>query len=161
MNRPTNKPNRLLDNTDLEILALLYQDARLNNKDIAQSVGLAPSSCLERIKRLQADEIICGAMLIVDLNALGGHIQAVISVRLSDHSRATVDGFVQDLLPLAEVLSVFHMGGDIDFLVHVTVADSSHLRDFVFNAITARSEVNHVETALVYDHRSSTSLPSF
>lgn len=155
------KVNRLLDSTDQEILALLYQDARLSNKDIAQTVGLAPSSCLERIKRLQADDIIQGALLDVDLNALGGHIQAVISVRLSNHNRATVDGFVQDLLPLAEVLSVFHMGGDIDFLVHVTVADSSHLRDFVFNAITARGEVNHVETALVYEHRTSKSLPSF
>lgn len=155
------KVTRLLDSTDQEILALLYQDARLSNKDIAQTVGLAPSSCLERIKRLQADDIIQGALLDVDLNALGGHIQAVISVRLSNHNRATVDGFVQDLLPLAEVLSVFHMGGDIDFLVHVTVADSSHLRDFVFNAITARGEVNHVETALVYEHRTSKSLPSF
>jgi DNA-binding Lrp family transcriptional regulator len=155
------KNHRLLDSTDLEILALAYQDARLTNKDIARTVGLAPSSCLERIKRLQADDIIRGALLDVDLNALGGHIQAVISVRLSDHNRATVDGFVQDLLPLPEVLSVFHMGGDIDFLVHVTVADSSHLRDFVFNAITARREVNHVETALVYEHRTSKSLPSF
>ncbi|MFQ3218072.1 MAG: DNA-binding Lrp family transcriptional regulator [Paraglaciecola sp.] len=155
------KNNRLLDSTDLDILALLYQDARLTNKDIAQTVGLAPSSCLERIKRLQADDIIRGALLDVDLNALGGHIQAVISVRLSDHNRATVDGFVKDLLPLPEVLSVFHMGGDIDFLVHVTVADSSHLRDFVFNAITARGEVNHVETALVYEHRTSNSLPNF
>ncbi|MFQ3234603.1 MAG: DNA-binding Lrp family transcriptional regulator [Paraglaciecola sp.] len=159
--RLVKKINRMLDSTDLEILALLYQDARLTNKDIAQTVGLAPSSCLERIKRLQADDIIRGALLDVDLNALGGHIQAVISVRLSDHSRCTVDGFVQDLLPLPEVLSVFHMGGDIDFLVHVTVADSSHLRDFVFNAITARSEVNHVATALVYEHRTSNSLPNF
>jgi DNA-binding Lrp family transcriptional regulator len=47
-----------LDNIDLAILAALYKDARTINKDIAKHVGLAPSSCLERIKRLQADNII-------------------------------------------------------------------------------------------------------
>jgi DNA-binding Lrp family transcriptional regulator len=153
------KASRPLDNTDLDILALLYQDARLANKDIAKQVNLAPSSCLERIRRLQNDDIIRGSRLLVDFNALGGHIQAMISVRLSDHNRATVDLFQKELLPLPEVISLYHMGGDIDFLVHVTVEGSTDLRDFVFNAITARKEVNHVETAMVYDYQTSASLP--
>lgn len=155
------KPQRVLDNTDLKILAELFEDPSLSNKDIAMKVGLAPSSCLERIKRLQAEKVTLGQRLLVDVNALGGHIQAMISVRLSDHNRATVDQFQSDLLPLPEVMSVFHMGGENDFLVHVTVADSMHLRDFVFNAITARKEVSHVETALVYEYQMSRSLPQF
>ncbi len=159
--KPLKKNSRSLDNTDLQILALLYADARLSNKDIATEVGLAPSSCLERIKRLQADKVIQGHRLLIDVNALGGHIQAMISVRLSDHNRKTVDDFQAELLPLSEVLNLFHMGGDNDFLVHVTVSDSTHLRDFVFNAITARNEVSHVETALVYDYQVSKTLPDF
>lgn len=152
---------RSLDNTDLQILALLYKNARLTNKEIATQVGLAPSSCLERIKRLQSDAILGPARQEVNFNALGGHIQGMISVRLSDHNRATVDQFQADLLPLPEVVSLYHMGGENDFLVHVTVSDSLHLRDFVFNAITARPEVNHVETSLVYDYKTSNVLPSF
>ena len=155
------KNSRPLDTIDLAILAALYEDARTTNKDIAKRVGLAPSSCLERIKRLQTEHIIQGASLQDDLNALGGHIQAMISIRLSDHNRLAVDEFVAELLPLPEVLSVFHMGGNIDFLLHVTVTDSSHLRDFVFDQLTARPEVNHVESALVYEHRSSQQLPQF
>ena len=155
------KNSRPLDSIDLAILASLFEDARTTNKEIAKRVGLAPSSCLERIKRLQADDIIQGASLQVDLNALGGHIQAMISIRLSDHNRLAVDAFVADLLPLPEVLSLFHMGGNIDFLLHVSVADSSHLRDFVFDQLTARPEVNHVESALVYEHRCSGQLPKF
>jgi DNA-binding Lrp family transcriptional regulator len=153
--------NRSLDNTDLEILSLLYSDARLSNKEIAHKVNLAPSSCLERIRRLQSDKVIQGTRLLIDMNALGGHIQAMVSVRLSDHNRTTVDQFQADVLPLPEVISVYHMGGDIDFLVHVTVNDSIHLRDFVFNALTARAEVQHVETALVYESQTSDSLPRF
>lgn len=151
---------RLLDNTDLAILALLYQDARLNNKDIAEQVGLAPSSCLERIKKLQADEIILGSRLYVNLQSLGGNIQAMISVKLSDHNRATVDQLQKSWLVLPEVLSLYHMGGNIDFFVHVSVADTSHLRDFVFNQITAHQAVSHVETALVYEHTQGVTLPS-
>lgn len=153
--------NRALDNTDLEILSLLYSDTRLSNKEIAQKVNLAPSSCLERIRRLQSDRVILGTRLLVDMNTLGGHIQAMVSVRLSDHNRTTVDQFQDDVLPLPEVISLYHMGGDIDFLVHVTVNDSIHLRDFVFNALTARAEVQHVETALVYESQTSHSLPRF
>ncbi|WP_026375913.1 Lrp/AsnC family transcriptional regulator [Aestuariibacter salexigens] len=152
---------KALDNTDLNILAELYADARVSNKAIAEKVGLAPSSCLERVKRMQQNGVITGSRLLLDFNQLGGHIQALISVRVSDHNRETVDKFQQDLLPLTEVVSVFHLGGENDFLVYVAVNDSIHLRDFVFNAITGRPEVNHVETALVYDFQVSPTLPVF
>ncbi|GAB3012023.1 Lrp/AsnC family transcriptional regulator [Bowmanella dokdonensis] len=152
---------RALDTTDLEILAILFQDARLTNKELASRVGLAPSSCLERVRRLQHDGVIRGSSLRLNVNALGGHIQAMIAARLSNHNRETVEAFMQALLPMPEVLSLYHMGGENDFLIHVTVADTEHLRDFVFNAVTARPEVNHVETALVYDYRFSESLPRF
>jgi DNA-binding Lrp family transcriptional regulator len=51
------------------------------------------------------------------------------------------------------------MGGENDFLLHASLSDTEHLRDFVFNAITARKEVNHVETALIYDQVIGTELP--
>ncbi|GAA6186037.1 Lrp/AsnC family transcriptional regulator [Aliiglaciecola sp. NS0011-25] len=154
-------PQRALDKIDLEILATMYADPSLTNKDIAAKVKLAPSSSLERVKKLQSDGIIENLSMQVNLNALGGHIQAMISVRLKDHNRATVDNFQTSLLPMAEVLNIFHMGGENDFFVHVAVTDSIHLRDFVFNAITARKEVSHVETALVYEHQISHTLPNF
>ncbi|MBC3765175.1 Lrp/AsnC family transcriptional regulator [Neptunicella marina] len=153
--------SRPLDSTDLTLLAELFVDARITNKDLAQIAGLSPSSCLERVKRLQADGVILGSGVQLNVNALGGHIQAMISVRLSSHSRDIIGAFQQDMLTQKEVLGVFHMGGEDDFLVHITVSDTAHLRDFIFNAITGRSEVNHVETSLVYDYQISKRLPSF
>lgn len=152
---------RALDNTDLQILANLFRDARLSNKDLAIQVGLAPSSCLERVKRLQNDGVILGSSLKLNMNALGGHIQAMIAVRLSNHSRETVESFMQAIQPASEVLSLYHLGGENDLLIHVTVVDTRHLRDFVFNSITSRNEVSHVETALVYDYRQSNTMPKF
>ena len=137
----------------------LYKDARMNNKDIAKLVGLAPSSCLERMKKLQSEQVIKGAQLNVDFQALGGNIQVMISIRLADHSRPTIDTFQKQLALLPEVISLYHMGGENDFLLHVSLGDTEHLRDFVFNAITARKEVKHVETALIYDQVNGTVLP--
>ena len=84
---------RQIDKTDIAILAALYKDARMNNKDIAELVGLAPSTCLERIKKLQSEQVIKGVRLNVDFQALGGNIQVMISIRLSDHSRPTINTF--------------------------------------------------------------------
>ena len=131
----------------------------MNNKDNTVLVGLATSSCLERIKKLQSEQVIKGAQLKVDFQALGGNIQVMISIRLSDHSRPTVDTFQKQLAMLPEVISLYHMGGENDFLLHASLSDTEHLRDFVFNAITARKEVNHVETALIYDQINGTVLP--
>ena len=150
---------RQIDKTDIAILAALYKDARMNNKDIAELVGLAPSTCLERIKKLQSEQVIKGARLNVDFQALGGNIQVMISIRLSDHSRPTINTFQNQLALLPEVISLYHMGGENDFLLHASLGDTEHLRDFVFNAITARKEVNHVETALIYNQINGTVLP--
>lgn len=157
----TRKNTRTLDTIDLRILSYLFEDARLTNKDLAMKVGLAPSSCLERVKRLQNDKVIECSSLQLNFGALNGHLQAIISVKLTHHSRKTVDDFQKHVLQLPEVISMFHMGGDNDFLVHVTVSDTAHLRDFVLDAITGHEEVNHVETALVYEHQFSRTLPHF
>ncbi len=152
---------RKLDHTDLAILAALFSDARLTNKALAEHIGLSPSSCLERVRKLQQDQVIRGCSLQLDYTLLGGHIQAMIAVRLDSQSRDVFEHFFCDLLAKPEVLSIFHMGGENDFQLHVTVSDTLHLRDFVFNAITARDHVSHVETALIYEHRVSHTLPSY
>ncbi|WP_315853226.1 Lrp/AsnC family transcriptional regulator [Alteromonas oceanisediminis] len=152
---------RGLDTTDIAILAALYTQPDLNNKTLAEQVGLAPSSCHERVKRLHNEGVIISTQLHVDMERLGGHIQAMVAVRLSAHDRNTVAGFQRDLLVTTEVVSIYHTGGENDFLLHVSVPNALHLRDFVFDQITSRQEVNHVETALVYDVKVSQQLPVY
>jgi DNA-binding Lrp family transcriptional regulator len=70
---------RNLDQLDLDILAHLFRDAGMTNKDLAALVGVAPSTCLERVRKLQQDGVLKGAHCEVDYQALGGHIQAMVS----------------------------------------------------------------------------------
>ncbi|MFC3092616.1 Lrp/AsnC family transcriptional regulator [Alteromonas sediminis] len=152
---------RKLDTADLAILAALYSDPQTSNKAIAEAVGIAPSSCLERTRRLKVDGVIKGFYAQLNLTPLGGHIQAMVAVRLASHDRNTFKDFQSALLNSAEVLQLFHTGGENDVLLHVTVSDAPHLRDFVFDQITSRNDVTHVETSLIYDHKISNQLPHF
>lgn len=141
-----------LDASDVAILATLKKDARITNKDLAATVGLAPSTCLERVRRLVEIGAIHGFHADIDLAMLGFGLQAMIAVRLQRHSRKIVASFHEYVLGLTEVRAVYHVAGADDFLVHVAVRDADHLRDLALDAFTTRSEVAHIETRLIFEH---------
>ena len=150
-----------LDEIDLRILTLLYNDADINNKDLAARIGIAPSTCLERVKRLKNSGVIKGAFIDVNLKSIGGNIEAIAAIRLQPYSEQIVNQLRDDLLLFPEILSLYHMGGSYDYFIHMSVKDSEHLRQFVFNAITSRDEVTTVETSLIFEHSRSGVLPKF
>lgn len=150
-----------LDDVDLHILTLLFNDADITNKDLAAAIGIAPSTCLERVKRLKTSGVIKGSFIDVNYNTIGGNIQAMAAIQLQPYSEQIVNALRDELLPLPEIVSMFHMGGAFDFYIHMSVKDTEHLRRFVFEAVTSRDEVTNVETALVFEHSRSSVIPNF
>ena len=150
-----------LDRIDLQIVGLLRKNARLSNKEIAERVGLAPSSCLVRTRQLQQAGVITGFKAEVNPLALGVGLQAMISVRLKRHYKPDVEAFRQHALDLPEVVRLYHVAGPIDFLCHVWARDPEHLRDLAMTAFTARDEVSHIETELIFEHVPCRDLPGF
>ncbi len=150
---------RPLDRIDFEILSALQKNARLSNKELAAKVGLAPSSCLERVRRLAEEEILRGSHAEVDPEALGIGLQALIFVQLTRHSREMVESFRQHALSVPQVVALYHVAGADDFLVHVVAHDSHGLRDLAMTAFTTRPEVARIETHLIFEHRRSPELP--
>ncbi len=148
-----------LDQIDLDIVGNLQKNARLSNKELAHRVHLSPSSCLERVRRLNATGVFRGFHADVDPDALGCALQAMITVRLRRHSRRDVVAFRAHLLSLPQVIAVYHVGGSYDFLVHVAVRDSNHLRDLALDSFTARPEVGQMETHFIFEYCKSESLP--
>jgi len=152
---------RQLDRIDYEILTLLRNNARISNKEIAAKVGLAASTCLVRIRVLQTSGVITGFHAELDPASLGVGIQAMIAVRLRRHFRPDVEAFHKHALGLPEVVQLYHVAGPIDFLIHVWARDSNHLRELAMTAFTAREEVSHIETELIFEHIRNTDVPSF
>ena len=152
---------KTLDRIDYEILALLQNNARISNKEIARKVGLAASTCLVRIRVLQNSGVISGFHAEINPVRLGVGIQAMIAVRLIRHFKPDVDAFRSHALDLPEVVQLYHVAGPIDFLVHVWARNSDHLRELAMTAFTSRKEVAHIETELIFEHIRSAEIPAF
>lgn len=148
-----------LDNVDIDIVSALYNDADITNKDLAEKVGIAPSTCQERVKRLKRQGVISGFQCELNLSEFAGHIEAMAAVKMVKHTEVLADNLRDELLRLPEVIQVFHMGGQNDFNVHLAVYNTSHLRQLIFREFTSREEIQNVETSLIFEHRRSRVLP--
>jgi len=141
------------DRIDRDILAYLQHDARISNKELAAKVGLAPSSCLARVRRLERVGALLGYHAEVDPRVYGVTLEALVAVRLERHARAAISGFEKHAVTLPEVRGIYHLTGANDYLVHVAVRDAEHLREFILAAFSTRPEVAHLETSLIFSHR--------
>ena len=141
-----------MDELDAALLRELQRDARRTNRDVAASVGVSPSTALERVRALRQSGVIRGASLDVDLAALGRPVQALIAVRIRPPSRPVIEAFRDWSSRLPETLGVFAVSGNEDFLLHIAVADTDGLYSFVIDRLTQRREVADVRTSVVYEH---------
>jgi DNA-binding Lrp family transcriptional regulator len=142
-----------LDAVDSAILEALSRDARIPNNKLAEVAGVAPSTCLARVRALREAGVLLGFHAEVDLAALGRPLQAMVAVRLAVHARKEIEEFTQAVRGLPGVISVFHVTGVTDYLVWVAAADAQDLREFVVDHLATHRAVAHAETSLIYEHR--------
>lgn len=149
----------MLDRIDYKIIAELQKNARLSNKDLARRVDLAPSSCHARVRALQAAGVFRGFHAEVEPEVLGIQQQALIFVGLSRHNREVVEAFVGEVTELPEVVRLFNISGQMDFVLQVVARDTLHLRNFALDHLASRPEVTRIETSLVFDQVGKAVLP--
>ena len=149
---PPNILRTPLDDVDRRILRTLVDDARIPNNALAARVGIAPSTCLGRVRALRESGVIRGYHADVDPAALGRPIQAMIAVRLQSHARGHIPDFMAKIARLPEVLDVFFLGGADDFHVHIAATSTDNLRDFVVVNLSGDPDVARTETNLIFDH---------
>lgn len=150
-----------LDRTDFDILELFQNRADISNKVLANKIGLAPSSCLQRVRRLRALGVLRGFHADIDLDWLGVGLQAMMFVRLAKQTREAADLLPTYALAHKEVLAVYYLSGANDILIHVAVRDARHLRSLLLDDFLKRDDIAHVETSIIFEHRLSRVLPNF
>jgi DNA-binding Lrp family transcriptional regulator len=141
-----------LDELDTAILRELQSDARKTNREVAAAVGVSPTTALDRTRALRRRGIIRGALLDVDLPAIGRPVQALIAVRIRPPSRRHIEAFRDWASRLPDILGVYVTTGTEDFILHVAVPDNAGLYAFVIDRLTERPEVADVRTSIVYEH---------
>ena len=150
-----------MDRIDFEILRHLQNDGRISNKSLAAKVNLAPSTCFERVKQLHAEGVINGVHADVQTKVMGIGLEAIYFVELAKHSRELVENFQIEIRQMPEVRSLYLVSGQYDFIVHVAVRDTEHLRNLALDAFTIRPEVTRIETVLIFDHSRNFKLPNY
>ncbi|MGO4297626.1 Lrp/AsnC family transcriptional regulator [Glutamicibacter sp. MCAF14] len=141
-----------VDETDLSILAELSKDARIANNVLAAKVGLAPSTCLGRVKTLSKAGVITGYHAAINEELLGVAVNAMISVIVSSTARDRLLSSAHQLKELAEVKEVFVLGGSPDLLVRVATRSIGDLRTFVAAHLGSNRAFSSTQTVIIFEH---------
>jgi Lrp/AsnC family leucine-responsive transcriptional regulator len=112
-----------VDSTDRRILAVLQEDGRRSNVDVAEAVALSPSPCLRRIRRLESEGIIRGYRAIIDREAVGLDLTVFVEIKVDKHSSENARILHETLAAMPEVVSCHMVSGVADFLAEIVVPD--------------------------------------
>jgi len=141
-----------LDDIDRRLLLALHADARISNSALAEAVGIAPSTCHGRLRRLQDLGVIRGFFTDIDPSAVGLTLQAMISVSLNSTARGRIRDFIQQIRRRPQVMNVYFLAGGDDFILHVAARDTEDLRAFVVENLNADADVAGTQTSLIFEH---------
>jgi Lrp/AsnC family leucine-responsive transcriptional regulator len=133
-----------MDEIDRAILTLLDRTGRISNADLAERVGLSPSPCLRRVRRMEKSGVIRGYRAEVDPVALGRSLRVLVGVRLVRHDREDVRAFENAVVELTEIAFAHHVTGGFDYLLQVEVADLPAYEDFHANRLASLPNVGAV-----------------
>jgi DNA-binding Lrp family transcriptional regulator len=140
-------PQIALDTTDWRLLALLQEDARLSNVELARAVHLSPSPCLVRVRRLERSGLIKRYVTLLDALALGLTVSVFIQVRLERQVESALEVFEREISERPEVMECYLMTGDSDYLLRVVVADVQALERFIVDFLSRITGVGNIKSS--------------
>jgi Lrp/AsnC family transcriptional regulator len=110
-----------MDSFDRAILGILQQDSSLPLNEIANRVGLSPTPCWNRIRKMEELGIITGRVALLDAAQLGLGVTVFVSIETSDHSETWLSRFAAAITAMPEVVDIYRMSGDVDYMLRVVV----------------------------------------
>ena len=115
--------NIKLDRIDKHILQLMQENGRISNLELADKIGLSPTPCSRRVKRLEDLGLISAHVTLLNKEALGLNLTVFTAVRTHEHTRAWFDQFHKVTMSMPNVMEVHRMSGDVDYLMRAVVPD--------------------------------------
>lgn len=126
-----------LDAIDRKILALLQQDSTVALAELSRAVGLSPTPCWKRVQKLEMAGVITGRVALVDPRKVGLSLTVFVSIETDDHSQPWLAKFAAAVSAMPEVMDVYRMAGDVDYLLRVVVPDTAAYDAFYQRLIAA------------------------
>ena len=139
----------VLDKTDQKILALLQENCKMGNKEIAAAVGLSVTPTFERIRRLERHGVIKGYSAKLDKKAIGKGLLVLCQVSLKAHNIDVIKGFEDSITLLDEVSHCFHIAGDYDYLLQIETKDMEAYQTFLKTKLATIANIANVQSSFV------------
>jgi len=149
-----------MDPFDLKIVQSLQNNGRKKNADLARELGVAPSTMLERVRRLEETGTLQGYRATIDSRKLGLGVQAFVSLILSRHEAAIIREFEEEIKKTPFVRACYNITGRFDYILHVCVHDLDQLGELIKTNIMALPAVVKSETFIIFTEvKPDTGLP--
>jgi Lrp/AsnC family transcriptional regulator len=151
--------NVKIDEIDLRILRLLQEDAQQSVDQLSEKVSLSRNACWRRVKVLEEAGVIRAKVALLDANALGLGLQAIVMIRALAHTSAWTQSFQDAVRYMPEIMGAYRTTGDLDYVLRVRVADIAAYDRF-YKDLTARVDIADVSASFVMEEiKDSTALP--
>lgn len=139
-------PNSL-DSFDQAILSALQEDGRITNQELADRIGLSPSPCLRRTKRLESEGFVSAYVALVDPQKLGLDVTAFVRVRLDSQDDRHLEQFESAIAGFPEVMECYLMTGEADYQLRIIVPSLAAFEEFLRHRLTRIAGVAQVTTS--------------
>ena len=148
-----------MDNLDRKILQVLQADSRTSLHDIGQAVGLSPSPCWGRIKKMEEAGVIEGYTVRLNAQALGLGETVLVQVTLDNHSDNTLEKFGETLASIPEVIEAWLVSGEYDYLLRIAVKDTKDYERLLRERLYKIKGIRHSQSSFVLRTLKKADLP--
>ena len=145
----------MVDRLDRKILQILQEDATVPVAEIGRRVGLSTTPCWRRIQKLEAKGVIRRRVALLDPEAIGLGISVFVEIEAADHSPQWLAGFAEAVAAMPEVMEVYRMAGDVDYLLRVAVGSMADYDDF-YRRLIAQVPLKNVTSRFAMERVKST-----
>jgi len=140
-----------MDVLDLKIIKALQRNGRVKNAELAGKCGIAPSTMLERVRRLEERGLIKGYRTEFDLKKLGLMIHGFVAVSLKSHNANAIDLFEKKVQNIPYIRACYRVAGRFDYFIHVTARDLDHYGEIIKTRFAAIPGIGKMETFFVME----------
>ncbi len=138
-----------LDKIDKKILELLQIDSNITNSQLAKEIGLSPAPTLERVKKLEQSNILKSYHAKLNTKELGLGVTIFVNITLSSHKVGQLESFVKKITALPEVLGVYNVTGQGDFLVKIIIEDIEKYHTLIVQKLSQIEEIGNMSSMIV------------
>ncbi|UYK98065.1 Lrp/AsnC family transcriptional regulator [Pantoea stewartii] len=139
----------LLDKTEMKILRVLQDDARITNQELADKIGMSASPCWRKVRRLEEQGVIQGFRAVLDRKKIGAGVMVFIRVVIDCHSEDEAKKFEQQVTALDDVVACYSIGGDADFLLQVVASDLETYAEFAMSVVRRLPRIKEMQSMFV------------